>query len=82
MLEKKETLDIYFNKNFSIGSEQVYNQNQKGYAQSENFEAFSMLIRRDDWKKHFGDVTKTQYLTSSEKLISSDMITSSKHPNT
>jgi hypothetical protein len=63
-LEKKQSLDQFYDENFSVGS--VLEQsltNSPNYEMYQNFEQYLLLMERNDWKKHIQIKDNQNYAT-------------------
>jgi hypothetical protein len=53
ILDKKSSIDAFYNENFGVGS--VLEQsvvNTPTYERFQNFEQYLLLMEKNDWKKH------------------------------
>ena len=77
-LEKKEIINEFYDKNFSLMEGTANAQISK--SDQESMESFMFLLQEQDWKKHVGAATKdnTQYDSAFDKYLSQDMIESKK----
>lgn len=78
LLEKKTTLEGFYNENFMLIQENPYKKNAPGYETLQSMQNFFVVMERKDWQKHIQLKNKNTYTSSSaaapESLISADML--------
>ena len=78
ILDKKSSIDAFYNENFGVGS--VLEQsvvNTPTYERYQNFEQYLLLMEKNDWKKHIQLKEKVNYSTphiNVTQFVNADML--------